>query len=320
MRMVWTIDKWNLSLKQLIAHTAKTQSRLRPRSWADSSQSNPNARSWQSFFSRCFRKSMWWKGSFPPKHRQLPCCSFYLGWSINLHPDLVYVTASLHAGLMCSTSHLMEALPRLSQISKTDTLGVPSGQGIRLLWPFDAKEWFVFLAVFCTIEHVRCLLRCPWRISPDIPGLNLDSLCIFCKREENLNVGCPRIRSRGRERNNQTKQNKTFLHFALRFLCNGKESKYYYLYSLIKMETLIALIIVELSCPRMSCRQVFKKPTDQTFTLMRLKWTCMLGTFFFGDFVCNHLELVLECVSTSRPSRTNSTLVDSPARGWALCN
>lgn len=94
----------------------------------------------KAFFSRCFRKSMWWKGSFPPKHRQLPCCSFYLGWSINLHPDLVYATALLRGGLMCSTSPLMEALPRLSQISKTDTLGVPSGQGILLFWPFDAKE------------------------------------------------------------------------------------------------------------------------------------------------------------------------------------
>lgn len=135
-------NRWVKSLTQTAyrEHAAKTQSRLRPRLWADSSQSNPNARSWQSFFSRCLRKSMWWKGSFPPKHRQLPCCSFYLGWSINLHPDLVYATALLRRALMCSTSPLMEALSRLSQISKMDTLSFPSGQGILLFWPFDANE------------------------------------------------------------------------------------------------------------------------------------------------------------------------------------
>lgn len=119
----------------------KTQSRLRPRSWADSSQSNPNARSWQSFFSRCVRKSMWWKASFPPKHRQLSCCSFYLGWSINLHPDLARATALLRGGLMCSTSPLMEALPRLSHISKTDTLGFPLGAKAHHCGdPFEAEE------------------------------------------------------------------------------------------------------------------------------------------------------------------------------------
>lgn len=119
----------------------KTQSRLRPRSWADSSQSNPNAKGWQSFFSRCVRKSMWWKASFPPKHRQLSCCSFYLGWSINLHPDLARATALLRGGLMCSTSPLMEALPRLSHISKTDTLGFPlRAKAHHCCHPFEAEE------------------------------------------------------------------------------------------------------------------------------------------------------------------------------------
>lgn len=93
----------------------------RPETWADSSQSGPNASSWQSFFFRCFRKSMWWKGSFPPKPRWLLCCSFCLGGSINLHPDLVHAAALQHGSLMRSTSPMMEASPRLHQISKTDT-------------------------------------------------------------------------------------------------------------------------------------------------------------------------------------------------------
>lgn len=137
----------------------------------------PKCQKLTKLFSRCFRKSMWWKGSFPPKHRQLPCCSFYLGWSINLHPDLVCATALLRGGLMCSTSPLMEALPRLSQISKTDTLGFPLRARHTTVVTLWCKGMFVSLAVFCTTEHVRC----PWRISVDVPGLNLDSLCIFCK-------------------------------------------------------------------------------------------------------------------------------------------
>lgn len=148
----------------------------------------PKCQKLTKLFSRCFRKSMWWKGSFPPKHRQLSCCSFYLGWSINLLPDLAYATALLRGGLMCSTSPLMEALPRLSQISKTDTLGFPpGGKAHHCCDPFWSKGMFVSLAVL--LHHRTCKMS--FKMSPehfffflDVPGLNLDSLCIFCKKKK----------------------------------------------------------------------------------------------------------------------------------------
>lgn len=120
-------------------HTARLRSRLGARDVGRFVTIRPKCQQLTKPFFRCFRKSMWWKGSFPPKPRWLLRCSFCLGGSINLHPDLVCAAALQHGSLMGSTSPMMEALPRLSQISKTDTLLPPQGQGVRLLRPHDAK-------------------------------------------------------------------------------------------------------------------------------------------------------------------------------------
>ena len=101
-------------------HTTRIQFRLQAQTVGRSVTIRPKCQRLTKLFSRCFRKSMWWKGSFPPNPRWVLCCSFCLGESINLHPDLVYARALQRGSLMCSTSPVMEALPRLSQISKTD--------------------------------------------------------------------------------------------------------------------------------------------------------------------------------------------------------
>lgn len=79
---------------------------------------------------------------------------------------------------------------------------------------------FVSLAVFCTTERVRCLLRCPQSISLDVPGPNLDSLCLFFattkKKQQNLNVWRPRNTIQREKR-----KKKSLSHSALR-LCNRK--------------------------------------------------------------------------------------------------
>lgn len=147
----------------------------RPEMWADSSQSGPNASSWQSFFFRCFRKSMWWKGSFPPKPRWRLCCSFCLGGSINLHPDLVHAAALQHGSLMRSTSPMMEALPRLHQISKTDTpvpLTPTGGEARHQCCPLmQSNVCFLDSPLHCR-PCQRTLCRPPWR-NPGVSGVNI---------------------------------------------------------------------------------------------------------------------------------------------------
>lgn len=147
----------------------------RPEMWADSSQSGPNASSWQSFFFRCFRKSMWWKGSFPPKPRWRLCCSFCLGGSINLHPDLVHAAALQHGSLMRSTSPMIEALPRLHQISKTDTpvpLTPTGGEARHQCCPLmQSNVCFLDSPLHCR-PCQRTLCRPPWR-NPGVSGVNI---------------------------------------------------------------------------------------------------------------------------------------------------
>lgn len=176
---VWITQRQVLSITQTTYgwghHTAPLQPRQEARMWADSSQSGPNASSWQSFFFRCFRKSMWWKGSFPPKPRWRLCCSFCLGGSINLHPDLVHAAALQHGSLMRSTSPMMEALPRLHQISKTDTpvpLTPTGGEARHQCCPLmQSNVCFLDSPLHCR-PCQRTLCRPPWR-NPGISGVNI---------------------------------------------------------------------------------------------------------------------------------------------------
>lgn len=78
---------------------------------------------------------------------------------------------------------------------------------------------FVSLAVFCTTERVRCLLRCPQSTSLDVPGLNLDSLCIFFAKKKNpTEFKCLTPTEYDSE---GEKKKKSLSHSALR-LCNRK--------------------------------------------------------------------------------------------------
>lgn len=122
---VWITRRQVLSITQTAYgkghHTTPAQPRREARNVGRFVTIRTKCQQLTKLFFRCFRKSMWWKGSFPPKPRWLLCCSFYLGGSINLHPDLVHAAALQHGSLMRTTSPMMEALPRLHQISKTDT-------------------------------------------------------------------------------------------------------------------------------------------------------------------------------------------------------